>query len=64
MQITDLLFIFMLAGATIAAGTLIYAVNKKVKIDVEGNRHLLVIVVTAIAVGLAAGLGYVMLTAA
>ncbi len=62
MQFSDVLFIIM--GASLAAiiAVLIYAVSKKIKIDGEGNRHLLITVIIFTLTLMASGATYVLMT--
>ena len=63
MQLPDVLFILMGASLAVIVAVLIYAVHRKLKIDEQGNRHLLRTVIACTAILLLSGLGYVLMTA-
>jgi hypothetical protein len=63
MRLPDVLFVLMGASLAVIVVILIYAVSKKIKIDDQGNRPLLITVIACTVILLASGLGYVLTTA-
>lgn len=62
MQLSDGLFVLMWVSLAAIAGILVYAVSKRIKIDSQGNRHLLFSVLIFTFVLLASTGTYVFIT--